>query len=99
MDESRKAFESWCRVTRPCLTTLKNCDGKTYSHDKTQAAWKSWQASREEIAKGSIVAYQDPYGNAVSAGDFDGGEDEMHETAFQEGWTPLVRAAGIKVKE
>ncbi|MCU2326656.1 hypothetical protein N8Q91_08060 [Enterobacter hormaechei subsp. steigerwaltii] len=101
MDESRKAFERFLREEH--LYTDEELDWEDdrncYAIYPVHIAWKSWQASREEIAKGSIVAYQDPYGNAVSAGDFDGGEDEMHETAFQEGWTPLVRAAGIKVKE
>lgn len=89
MDESRKLFEQAYGQLRK--------DGKTIN---LWDVWSmAWQASRAAIEKGSIVGYQDPYGNAVSAGDFDGGEDEMHETAYQEGWTPLVRAAGIKVKE
>ncbi|WP_181574587.1 hypothetical protein [Enterobacter hormaechei] len=101
MDESRKAFEQWAlevmQFTPDELTwdEKRNC----YRDYVPHMAWKGWQASREEIAKGSIVAYQDFYDNAISAGDFEGGEDEMHETAFKEGWTPLVCAAGIKVKE
>lgn len=87
MDESRKAFESWCRVTRPCLTTLKNCDGKTYSHDKTQAAWKSWQASREaiEIKLDDKVMVEDEF-------------DKGHNCAIDY-CAEAIRAAGIKVKE
>ncbi|GAB7405787.1 hypothetical protein OUHCRE4_43220 [Enterobacter hormaechei subsp. steigerwaltii] len=101
MDESRKAFEQW--VNNLLSVTISGCaeyiGGDVYKDDYHTCLWQAWKASREEITKGSIVAYQDPYGNAVSAGDFDGGEDEMNETAFQEEWTPLVRAAGIKVKE
>jgi hypothetical protein len=95
MNELRKQFEEWF---------MKEYEEVNNSHELSarvikNIALSSWQASRVAIDKSSIVAYQDPYGNAVSAGDFDGGEDEMHETAFNEGWTPLVRAAGIKVKE
>ncbi|HCM9127842.1 TPA: hypothetical protein R4104_001515 [Enterobacter asburiae] len=107
MDESRKAFERWWEVNFHNGNAPRHGwefwrDGEGYSiegDEEFQWRWEAWQASRDEITKGSIVAYQDHYGNAISAGDFDGGEDEMHETAFQEGWTPLVRVAGIKVKE
>lgn len=61
--------------------------------------WHAWQASRAAIEQGEIVAYQDAYGNALSEGDFDGGADEMHETAFKEQWTPLIKADGLKVKQ
>lgn len=68
-------------------------------HYRLQGAWVGYQVGLHILQQQPIAAYQDDYGNAVSAGDFDGGEDEMHETAHQEGWTPLVCAAGIKVKE
>lgn len=98
MDESRKAFEKACRDGL-INGGLAKFDNGIYASELTRAVFMGWHAGREDIAKGSIVAYQDPYGNAVSAGDFDGGDDEMHETAHQEGWAPLVRATGIKVKE
>ncbi|MCL8077206.1 hypothetical protein [Enterobacter hormaechei] len=98
MDESRKAFEQACRDGL-INGGLAKFDNGLYASELTQSVFNGWQAGREEIGKGSIVAYQDHYGNAISAGDFDGGEDEMHLTAFNEGWTPLVCAAGIKVKE
>lgn len=88
MEESKKQFaEAYQRMQ--------------YDHfgSNRDFAWKFWQASRAAIERVTIVAYQDNYGNAVSAEDFDGGENEMHETAFKDGWTPLVCAAGIKVKE
>ncbi|MBF4541137.1 hypothetical protein [Salmonella enterica] len=70
-----------------------------YNHLATNYKLEAWQASRAAVEKGSIVAYQDFYGNAISAADFDGGEDEMHETAFNEQWTPLIKADGLKVKK
>lgn len=94
MDESRKAFESWCRVTRPCLTTIKNCDRKTYSHDKTQAAWKAWQASRAaiEIELPKKIEHQ-PFDTDFENG-FCGGHNNAIDSAIIR-----IRAAGIKVKE
>ncbi|MCZ9578928.1 hypothetical protein K9J15_03600 [Enterobacter cloacae] len=98
MNESRKQFEEWMTDMGKHPLAIEKVDGN-YILASARTQWEAWNASRAAIEKGSIVGYQDPYGNAVSAGDFDGGEDEMHETAYQEGWTPLVLAAGIKVKE
>lgn len=84
MDESRKVFESWCRKTRPCLTTLKNCDGVTYSYDKTQTAWKSWQASRAAIEIELPKTFPGEYNTLVMYAD---------DVEYS------LEAAGIKVKE
>ncbi|HDC4367521.1 TPA: hypothetical protein O8L32_000559 [Enterobacter cloacae] len=99
MDESRKAFESWCRVTRPCLTTIKNCDRKTYSHDKTQAAWKAWQASRAAIEldidwpEANDDTWMEGEDGAYARGHEDG-KDKVVIAVRQ-----AISAAGIKVKE
>lgn len=100
---SREQFEEW--VTKETGFDLwrtefpmTEWDYQQYKCHQTNLAWMAWQASRAAIENGSIVAYQDFYGNAISAADFDGGEDEMHETAFNEQWTPLIKADGLKVK-
>lgn len=102
MQDSRKQFEEWiAKTTNSDLhreIILHRRESGSYSHLATENEWKAWQASREAIASEPVVAYQDHYGNAISAGDFDGGEDEMHETANQEGWNPLILAAGLKIK-
>lgn len=87
MDESRKAFESWCKRIRPCLSTLKHLDGNKYSCDKTQIAWKAWQASREaiEIKLDDKVMVEDEFDNG-------------HNCAIDY-CAEAIRAAGIKVKE
>jgi hypothetical protein len=92
MDESRKQFEQW-------FEWYTGFSPQTGSANLVEMYWQSWKASREAISKDSIVAYQDSCGNVLGSGDFDDSEVGMHETAFYEGWTPLVRAAGIKVKE
>jgi hypothetical protein len=64
--------------------TLIDYDGdEQFVEEWVQGAWVGYQVGLHILQQQPIAAYQDDYGNAVSAGDFDGGEDEMHETAHQ----------------
>lgn len=46
-DKMRDDFDSW--IEQQGMSTMK--DGETYYHHATHAAWLSWQASREALAK------------------------------------------------
>ena len=99
MDESRRQFLEWLPSFWSRETLIDYDGDEQFVEEWVQGAWVGYQVGLHILQQQPIAAYQDDYGNAVSAGDFDGGEDEMHETAHREGWTPLVCAAGIKVKE
>lgn len=101
---NREQFEDkYALLMGKTIASIRDCRHESGYREREgytmEIAWRMWQASRAAIEKGTIVAYQDFYGNAISAGDFDGGEEEMHETAFNEQWTPLIKADGLKVKK
>ncbi|MBD2791740.1 hypothetical protein [Xenorhabdus szentirmaii] len=87
MDEMKKKFLEWYNSKyTPIIVNCSEELRETHKH----GAWEGYKACFEDMKNSPAVAYLDPYGNAVSAGNFDGGEEEMHETATREGWSALV---------
>lgn len=96
MDEMRKQFENWWEVTQhngnpphKGWDHWRDGDGYGDDSDELHFMWIGWQASRTTLP----VAYMTHHGSAVSPDDFADGEEEMHQAAKTEGWTPLI--AGV----
>ncbi|TNV22096.1 hypothetical protein FH968_04255 [Buttiauxella sp. B2] len=89
VDQSRSEFEAWFHARYDQISMPPQERSMLFTNQ-----WASWQACRSALANLPVVAYL-ANGDAISANDFADGEEEMHFAAKQEGWEPLVRAAGI----
>ncbi|MBG0639730.1 hypothetical protein I4P06_17170 [Enterobacter asburiae] len=92
MDESRKAFESWCKTVMTddadfCM------EWGDYSNLNVRLRWEAWTASRAaieiELPMPKYTWRSDDYSQG-----FDKGLAEQRKND-----TDAIRAAGIKVKE